>query len=278
MRLYLKSRLAVGRICRANDDARSRALLEVLPPLEGETPPATGEGVIYTSCNDKYLDLYVRDLLRSAALHSPAQHFHLHMYDPSPSSLAYVQDLSSRQRLTLTWEHSEKGRVDLAMSGGMYFVCARFIRMWQFLDASRSQILAIDADAVVRNDLTQGFSRHQEADIALFFRHKRRNPLRKVLGAAVMLNPTPLALRFIRDCAAVFITYAREGGWEAIDQLILYLVWRWHRRHVPALRAGQLTLPYSDWTYDDDSYVWHAKGMRKDASVPLERVFSQAGE
>jgi len=273
---YLSTRLTAVRICHANDDAAAYSAVGLLPPLEGNMPPKTDQGIIYTSCNDLYLDRYVLNLLRSARLHSPRQHFHLHLYDPAPDTRESVLALAEKQNLTVSWEYSSKAKTHVSMKGGMYFVCARFIRMWQLLDASRSQIFAIDADAMIRNDLTNGFSSQFSEDISLFLRRNRLNPLRKVLGAAVMINSTEIGLRFIRDCAVVCVYYIRAGGWEAIDQLILYLVWRWYDRYVAGFRCGELTMPFSDWHYSDNSYVWHAKGSRKDAQIPLDRVLGKS--
>ncbi len=161
----------------------------------------------------------------------------------------------------------------MALEGTFYFQNVRFVRMWQIAKACQSPIFLVDGDAVVRNDTTEAIKKQKEEDVALFLRVKRRNPLRRLLASAVIINPTELGLNYARDCAAVFVPYILKGATEPIDQMLLHLVWRYHAKHVSGFRWANLDLPYSDWTYVDNSYVWHAKGSRKDAPIPLEKIF-----
>lgn len=259
---YIPSRLAVKHICRTNTENQTLEWISKLPLVEGSMPPSSSLGIVYTSCNDAYLWKYVKRLLYSVHQNSSAHHFHLHLYDPSSTAIDFLHEQEKLQNLSVSWEYTEHSPSILAVNGGLYYVMARFVRMWQFLRASRSPIFAIDADSVIKNNLAAAFSRQNGNDVAIFLR-KRADPLRKVLGAALMAFPTELGLQFMRDCAAVFSYYILKGAWETIDQLIIYLVWRWYKRNVSGFQVGVLNKEYSDWKFHRDSFVWHAKGKRK---------------
>lgn len=273
---YFRPRFDAWRTCRKNSEEQTLELIDLLPPLEGDLPPACPRGFIYTSCNDPYLDLYGRDLIRSAQVKSPDQHFHLHLYDPTEASIRSLDKQVEQGKLTVTWDYHKQAKQPLALDGIFYFQNLRFIRMWQVLKASQSAMFLVDSDAVIRNDLSPAFDAQKDTDVSLYLRVKRRNPLRRLLASAVIINPTENGIRYARDCAAVFVPYLLNGATEPIDQMLLHLVWRWHSKNTAGFHYGELDKSYSDWTYEDESFVWHAKGPRKDSPIPLEKIFGES--
>jgi len=270
---YFWPRIDVRRTCRANSEENTLALLEQLPELEGSMPPHSPQGILYTACDAPYLDRYAHDLIRSATIHSPKQHFHFHLFDPTPEAMASLQEQIDGKRLTVSWEHVDKAKIPIQMKVSLYYQVCRFIRLWQFVRACQSPMLLVDADAIVRNDLSAGFQQHVGRDAALFLRLKHKNIRRRVLAAAAMVFPTELGLNFLRDCAAFMIPYAQKPTKEPIDQMLLYFAWHWHTRNVKGFDCSQLAKTYSDWDYSDSSLIWHAKGSRKKDPMPLEKVF-----
>jgi hypothetical protein len=172
---YFWPRIDVRRTCRANSEENTWALLEQLPELEGSMPPHSPQGILYTASNAPYLDLYVHDLIRSATIHSPKQHFHFHLFDPTPEAMASLQEQIDGKRLTVSWEHVDKVKIPIQVTGPIYYQVCRFIRLWQFVRACQSPMFLVDADAIVRNDLSAGIQEHVGRDAALFLRRKHEN-------------------------------------------------------------------------------------------------------
>lgn len=275
---YLRPRIDMRRTGRKNDENNTERLLAELPPLLGTMPPRAPQGILYTACNAPYLDQYVLDLIRSARLHSPDQHFHFHLFDPTPEAMDSLQEGIDRGGLSVSYESIEDAQIPIQVSGPVYYQVCRFVRLWQFVGAAQSPMFLVDADAMVRNDLTAAIEAQATRDIALFLRLKHRNIRRRVLAAAAMFFPTPLGLKFLRDCAAFMIPYLQKPAKEPIDQMLLYFAWRWYSKNVKGFNYGELTKPYSDWDYDDASFVWHAKGSRKKDPMPLEKIFGASPE
>ena len=271
----LRARLRVRRICLGNTDDRAQALVATLGPLEGRMPLPSPHGILYACCNDSYFERYARVFIRSARENSPSQSLHLHLFDPSPSTLAALDSIGSDAAFPLTFSWERLSRADAALTGGLYFVCARFVRLWQLLEAARSPILAVDCDTVIRNPLTHALRQHEREDIALYLRLEKPE-WRRVLGAAVLARPTLVGRRFMRDCAATFVECIHSEALEATDQLILYLLWRWYQRHVPGFLCGALTRRFSDWHYEDASLIWHEKGSGLKGTLPVWRLFGEA--
>jgi hypothetical protein len=264
--------LRVRAICRADDEAAARAAVGRLAPLEGDPPVRAPEGLLYTSCNDGYFERYARDFLRSARLHAPDLYLHVHVFDPSPSTLASLDRAAADSPVSYSFERVARAPEPVRLSDGQYWVCARFVRLWQLMEAVRSPVLAVDVDAAVRNPLAAAIAAHRNADVSIFLR-PRFSWYRRVLGAALLVQPSELGRRFLRDCAATFAGLALRPGRETMDQLVLYLVWRWYVRHATGFRQGRLSQSFSDWAYGDESLIWHAKGDRKE-TLPLERLFA----
>ncbi len=272
---YFSPRLVIRKTCGANDEDEARRRLSQLAPLEGTMPPPSPKGILYTACNAPYLDLYVRDLIRSASLHSPDHHFHFHLFDPTDAAMASLQEQIDSGHLTVSWEHTHKAATPILVSAPIYYQVCRFIRMWQFVESCRSPMFLVDADALIRNDVSKGFEAQRSKDVAMFLRVKHKNIRRRVLAAAFMAMPTKIGLRFLRDCSACMVPHVQKPSHEPIDQMLLYFVWRWFKKHVDDFNCGALAKTYSDWDYDSESYVWHAKGSRKKDPMPLEQIFSQ---
>jgi hypothetical protein len=230
-------------------------------------------GIVYACCNDSYFARYARNLIHSARENSPDQSLHLHLFDPEPSTLDSLETARAKSagKLTFSWERLSRAGEPLRTTGGRYFVCARFVRLWQLLEAARSPILAVDSDTLIRNPLTQALRQHEREDVALYLRFGKL-PWRRVMGGAVLAEPSPLGLRFMRDCASTFVEFIHAEVRDATDQLVLYLLWRWYERRVSGFRWGTLTRRFSDWRYEDASLVWHEKGTGRKGTLPVERL------
>jgi hypothetical protein len=273
----LRARARVAAICRADDDRHALDALAALPPLEGVLPGPQAQGIIFTSCDEVYFHRYGLNFVRSAIERSGEQAVHLHLFDPSPMSLGLMERTAAKAAagpVTFSWERTDLARDAPGTPLGRYCVLVRFVRLWQALRASGSPILALDTDAVVRRSFTAAMADHRGDDVALFLRPTASREWRRALAAALLAAPTELGRRFMRDCAASMAALLGQETHTSVDQLVIYLVWRWYRRRMNGFHCGRLTQTYSDWAYRDDSLVWHAKGHRKHAPSAQERLMS----
>ena len=79
----------------------------------------------------------------------------------------------------------------------------------------------------------------------------------------MIIAPSQIGHRFLHDCVGALLHHLEKGPEFHIDQLIIYLVWKWHSKNTTGFRCGQLSPAFSDWEFRSDSLVWHAKGVRK---------------
>jgi hypothetical protein len=135
-----------------------------------------------------------------------------------------------------------------------YYACARFIRLQQMTELGAC-VLAIDSDAVVRTDVPE-----LPATVDFYLHHISGRKARYLAGG-VYLTGTAGAHGFLNSYANVLS--------QAIDQDHLY--WGLDQdvlnNIVPQYQHGQLPTSYIDWEMATDSFVWTAKGQRKDLAV-----------
>jgi len=135
-----------------------------------------------------------------------------------------------------------------------YYACARFIRLQQMFPPG-AQVLAIDSDAVVRADVPK-----LPATVDFYLHHISGRKARYLAGG-LYLTGTAGSHGFLNSYSDVLN--------QAIDQDRLY--WGLDQdvlnNIVPQYQHGQLPTSYIDWEMRPNSFVWTAKGQRKDLAV-----------
>lgn len=239
---------------------------------------------IYTACDTDYFDQFGRGIVRSIQQNSDAG-IHLHLYNPRPDQLEFCR---AQPRVSVTYElvsadqfgvfaqrwavepraepqASQYRRTLNAMSKGndvdirhrmqkTYYACARFIRLAKILQVG-TQVLAIDSDAIVKNRIP-----HLPADQDLYIHYiAKKDP--RFLAGGIYLTGRAQSTQFIQQYASALLeTIDLDCLYWGIDQDLLNKI-------VPRYQHGQLPMEYIDWSMNPASYIWTAKGKRKDLAV-----------
>jgi len=254
----------------------------MMPQLHGKL--AAEDFFIYAACDEKYFNDFGRSIINSVVTNTSC-HLHLHLYNPKDDQ---IHLLESRERVSVSYEYVRIDQFDAAAAhwnvlptstveknrylstvGAMqrgndlnlqdrmmktYFACARFIRLNQLLTKT-SSFLAIDVDAVVRKELPP-----LPVDYDLYF-HRITGPKARFLAGGLYCNKTTNALRFLNEYANVLQqSIQRDYLYWGLDQFVLEDI-------VPKYNWSMLPLSYIDWFMKPDSYIWTAKGQRKELEI-----------
>lgn len=242
----------------------------ILPPLQGNL--STKDFFIYAACDEKYFDEFAIPLINSIKQNS-SNDIHLHIFNPRQDQL----DLCSKKSISYSYEYvsleqfksasiklestnsDEKQRTLTAMKKGSdasiqermmktYFACARFIRLNQLV--SNQKFFAIDIDAIVRKTLPT------LADNNLFIYRVSGNKARFLAGGIYTDNKM-----FLNEYAVELEKFLNQDQiYWGLDQDILENV-------VPKYQWSMLPYELIDWEMKSNSFIWTAKGTRKNLST-----------
>jgi tetratricopeptide (TPR) repeat protein len=238
--------------------------LAPLPRVEGEWPKVSRDDlVILFVVDNAYFWQHGLVLIASAARSSPGAKCHVHVINPDPHVATVVEligEILPDLQLTCTYEHADfEGCSDIHIR--TYYASVRFVRLAEIFEHAPASYLCVDADSIVRGDVTAPELRERVRDVGLYMRY-HTHPQMAVLASASLLRPTDAAAEFINRVAELIrqTLEAREAIW-FLDQIVLGYVLR-------ELGAGdvdvtQLDLTYLDWFFSDDSLIWTGKGKRK---------------
>lgn len=254
----------------------------IIPTLYGElSQPGF---FVYVACDQNYFTEFGLTIINSIRRNSQAG-IHVHLYNPTQEQLDFCQQ---QDRVSFTFEfaplelfksaadrwnsisndpveqHNLK-RILTAMSKSndvsiqeriqrTYFACARFIRLLELSNASTSA-LAIDIDAIVRKDIPQLPATHD------FYIHHITGNKARFLAGGIYLTGSSQGYNFLSEYANVLKENIEKDNlhW-GIDQDVLDHI-------VPKYNYGNLPLAYIDWEMLPNSYIWTAKGKRKELEI-----------
>ena len=244
---------------------------------------AQTQAFIYTACDAGYFDEFGRALIKSIQSNTDWG-IHLHLFNPRPDQIEYCLlnnasvtfenivpeqfDIAAKRWAQIPTDTLQKSYYDRtlnAMGKGRdknihermqktYYACARFIRLADLLD-SGMPILSIDVDAVVRGNPLHLSAEHD------FYLHKITGRKARILAGGMYLHPTVGTQQFLREYAQALQTkFTDDYVYWGLDQDLLDKI-------VPGYNHGHLPMSYIDWDMREDSYIWTAKGTRKDDAV-----------
>jgi len=260
----------------------TKYLTMLLPELHGKC--TQNQFFIYTACDTGYFDEFGQSLITSIQRNSTVG-VHIHLYDPTPYQVAWCE---AQPNLSMTWEHAaidlfansaaawsqeptdpvaldQYRRTLNAMSKSndrdiqhrmqrTYYACARFVRLKQIMQPG-ARVLAIDSDAVVRSHVPE-----LPATVDFYLHHISGRKARYLAGG-LYLTGTAGSQRFLDSyCAALMQGISQDQLYWGLDQDVLNHI-------VPQYQHGQLPTSYIDWEMRPASYIWTAKGQRKELAV-----------
>ena len=254
----------------------------MMPPLQGILNQPNF--FIYAACDYDYFEEFGPPLINSV-LRNTKFGIHLHLYNPTPEQIKYCRSVD---RVSITYEYAplklfetagqrwvtppvdpallvKHKRTLTAMTKGQdssiqqrmqrtYFACARFIRLQQLIRQT-SSLLAIDIDAIVRNDIPLLSNIY---DLYLY-RIEKKDP--RFLAGAIYLSGTYNSYQFLKEYAtALTKTIEQDMLYWSIDQDLLEDI-------VPKYHWGQMSDELIDWEMRPSGIIWTAKGTRKELDI-----------
>ena len=254
----------------------------ILPPLQGNLDQPNF--FIYAACDHEYFTEFGPALINSI-LKNTSFGVHLHLYNPTQEQIKYCRaidrvsithevaplaafDVAAKQWETVPADPEladRRKRIITAMGKGKdtdiqqriqrtYFASARFIRLQQLIRPT-SKLLAIDIDAIVRGNLPELDSSQD------FYIHYISGRKARYLAGGLYLTGNNNGYEFLKDYANILRTNIESDNlYWGIDQDVLVDI-------VPKYHWGDLPMEYIDWEMQDRSYIWTAKGTRKDLEI-----------
>ena len=248
----------------------------IIPPLQGKL--SCQNFFIYTACDEKYFDDFAKILINSIQANS-TDSIHLHLFNPRQDQIEFCQS----KNVSLTYEYAPIEMFETAaakwnveptdpvlknnydriqnsmMKGGdrsiieriqkTYFACARFIRLSELLTDTQTAF-SIDVDAVVRTNIPK-LSTDKD-----FYLHQITGKKARFLAGGLYVNPKGHA--FVKEYANVLLqNISNDNLHWGLDQDVLDPI-------VPKYKFGGLPITYIDWHMMPTSYIWTAKGTRKE--------------
>lgn len=238
--------------------------LAPLPPLLGHVPEVTRDDVvIFFAADSSFFWQHGLVLIGSVGRRSPGAKCHVHVINPDTGVERAVEIIRSTLpdlNLSYSYEHVDfDGCSDLHIR--TYYASVRFVRLAEIFTQSPAFYLCVDADSIVRHDVSRLQPGQGIADVAMYMRYHDQ-PHMAVLASASILRPTAAAAKFIDRVGTLIgrTLEAREAVW-FLDQIVLGHV-------VRELGEGQVNISlldrtYLDWFFHDDSLIWTGKGKRK---------------
>jgi hypothetical protein len=254
----------------------------IISEVQGNKPPE--EFFIYTACDSDYFDEFAPPLINSIKRNTDLP-LHIHIFNPLSKQL----ELCEKLNVSVSWEiiaaeqfdraadrfievptkepaKSEYERTHNAMGKGndknllhrlqkTYFACARFFRLAEMYQSQGA--FAIDVDAVVRRRW------HNLENNCDFYIHRVEGKRARFMAGGLYLNPGAAANMFIQTYAnSLRSKFVSNYIYWGLDQDLL-------EQSVPKYNWHQLSENFIDWNMKPDSFIWTAKGTRKDHELFL---------
>lgn len=251
-----------------------------LPPIQGTCDQT--DCFVYAACDSVYFADFGPAFVNSIRTNTD-YNIHIHLFNPTTEQIEFCQ----QHGIGVTWEHvdqslfvpasqrwypvptqeptrSQYERTVNAMGKGgdssvlermlkTYYACARFIRLSELYQ--QQTVLAIDIDAVVRGPVPP-LSTGPD-----FYIHHISGKKARYLAGGLWLTATPGSQKFLLEYANVLReNFEQDLVYWGLDQDVLDPI-------VPKYLHAQLPVEYIDWNMKDTSFIWTAKGTRKDLEI-----------
>ncbi len=252
----------------------------IIPQLQGNLNQE--KFFIYAACDENYFDEFGRALISSIQQNSIVP-LHLHLYNPRPDQLEFCRErlvsvtyenvsINDFTKASERWksvpsDKTEKIRYDRIMTSitkgqdkskaermmKTYFACARFIRLAEIINSKKSVFL-MDIDAIFRKELPK-LSNHVDFYI---YKNKKSD---QFLAGGIYLTGSGNSFDFLQEYATMLRNEIENDYlYWSLDQDILDKI-------VPKYRYKELPFSMIDWNMEPNSYIWTAKGKRKELAI-----------
>jgi tetratricopeptide (TPR) repeat protein len=238
--------------------------MHALPSLEGSVPEVSAdETVVFFAADSSFFWRHGLTLIGSVGRSAPNAPCHVHVINPD-SGIAHAiertREILPNLRLSYSYEH-----VNFVQCSDLhirtYYASVRFVRLAEIFGRSPASYLCVDADSIVRGDITASQAGGKVSHVGLHVRY-HEHPQMAVLASASLFRPNAAAARFIDRVSELIKTSLEscEAVW-FLDQIVLGHVVR--ELGADGVDIALLDLTYLDWFFRDESLVWTGKGKRK---------------
>lgn len=230
-------------------------------------PKSAAERVTVFVCMDtNYCQLYLPSLAASIAANSPETNLHVHIVDPDDRArkcLQIAEAMLGPDRVSHGFETPSLKRFD-SEQRKTYFASIRFVRLAELMRAAPGPYFVMDADNIVRGDLSISRSLMRRADVLIRNRFSIE-PHLAVAACGILLADSDATRDFMDRTAGYILDafYTRHVAWY-LDQIALTYALKGQpsEPHL-ALKVEQLPTNLLDWDFAEESLVWTGKGKRR---------------
>jgi tetratricopeptide (TPR) repeat protein len=242
-------------------DPSRYAMTELTLPREAEE-----RVTVFVCMDNRYCLLYLGSIAASIAANSPGANLHVHLIDPAEGALECLraaEAIMGPGRVSHGFEAPRLGKFDLDQRK-TYFASIRFVRLAELMRAAPGTYFVMDADNIVRGDLSVCRPLMWNADVLIRSRFSIQPHLAVAACGIVLANSD--AARAFMDRAAAYIldaVYTGHVEW-FLDQIALtYALKDTAADRELRFKVDQLPTTLLDWDFAADSLVWTGKGKRR---------------
>lgn len=224
-----------------------------------------------TSVSSQAFAYYICALARSVGRNAPGVYMRVHLVNPSDETVRSAKAAVAYGEVTV--EH-----ITLAESEVAGYCSNSRVRITrEMLQGPYDAVINLDADALVRGDITQEATEVFKTHDVLLFRQSRlkvQEPGEKLyfLASMSMFKNSPGGRRFVEAWVRELEPMARE--WFG-DQIALYRAYDKTRAEV---QVGDIPDVLIDTRFSRSGLVWMAKGNRKYGSALYQLELAQYDE
>jgi hypothetical protein len=259
-----------------------------MPQLYGNFPQ--NEVVFFCAADEHYFNIHAKPLINSIRQNF-SYPIHFHLYNPSDNTkdfchnhnISYSFEFFDEKLVSTAFRVHQAPSVDWEMlrrRGKMlaegdpieklhselvrtYYACARFVRLFELL-TKPTYIIMLDADSLVRMFFKLP---EKNYDIHIFEKnHRKHVTYTQHLASTIFYTGTQGSFNLIRDHANLIKKeFDVDSFYWFLDQETLDIV-------IQRYNKKKLNLMYVDFNMDPGSYIWCAKGKRKNNEAWLTEI------
>ena len=259
-----------------------------MPPLHGNF--SESDTVFFIAADENYFNVHARPLINSIRQNFK-ETIHFHLYNPSDHTKNFCDKLNISysfeyfdenlvnqafqvyKNISMDWEMVRR-RSKMLKEGDdvsklhtelvrTYYACARFVRLYELL-TKPTYIIMLDTDSLVRYPFNLPSNMY---DIHIFEkRHRKHVSYTQHLASTIFYTGTRGSFNLIRDHANLIKEeFEVDTFYWFLDQETLDVA-------IQKYRKNPLNQIFVDFDMDTNSYIWCAKGPRKNEKVWLDEI------
>ena len=254
-----------------------------MPRLHGEI--SNNDTIFFIAADENYFHRYAIPLIKSIKA-SFNYHIHFHLYNPSDFTKSYCKStgigysyeyfdfkaierafqfykippfnqefIRRRSKMIKSLDNMGKLYNELIKT---YYACARFIRLYQLI-SKPTYIIMLDTDSLVRKTFELP---SKDFDIHIYEKNDKSHiNYTQHLASTVFYTGTEGSYNLLREHAMLILDeFNKDTYYWFLDQETLDVC-------IQNYRKNPLEKKFVDFDMDLDSYIWCAKGKRKNMEI-----------